>query len=86
VNVAITEMDVRTDTGGSRSAKLAIQRRVYADAARACRRQHRCTSFTTWGVSDKHSWWGPGLMPLLFDTSLRPKAAYGDVNSWIRKP
>jgi endo-1,4-beta-xylanase len=85
--VAITEMDVRTDGGGTLAQKREAQRVVYRDYARACRLEPRCTSFTTWGISDAYSWYGqPELAPLLFDGAFKPKPAFHEVQDWIRTP
>jgi endo-1,4-beta-xylanase len=83
--VAITEMDVRTDGDGTLSQRREAQRVVYRDYARACRLEPRCTSFTTWGISDAYSWWEqPELAPLLFDGAFKPKPAFHEVQDWIR--
>jgi endo-1,4-beta-xylanase len=87
LDVAITEMDVRMDSGGSHADELEAQRRAYHESAWACRMEPRCTSFSTWGISDRYSWiTTPGLAPLMFDDELNPKPAFGDVEDWIRKP
>ena len=86
LDVAVTEMDVRTDNGGTRAQELALQRQVFADSAKACRLQFRCRSFSTWGVSDKYSWLGAARAPLLFDVNMRAKPAFAPVKDWIRRP
>ena len=86
LDVAVTEMDVRTDNGGTRAQELALQRQVFTASARACRLQFRCRSFTTWGVSDKYSWLGAAKSPLLFDVNMQPKPAFAPVKDWIRRP
>jgi endo-1,4-beta-xylanase len=87
LNVAITEMDVRTDRGGSVAQERQWQRSVYADYAQACRMEPRCTSFTTWGISDRYSWYAqdhPEWRPLMFDTSFNSKPALSAVRDWIK--
>jgi endo-1,4-beta-xylanase len=79
VDVAVTEMDVRLDSPGSRSERLERQRLVYRSAARACAAARRCTSFSTWGIADGVSWLGPAAAGLLFDRSYRPKPSYAAV-------
>lgn len=86
VDVAITEMDVRLDSAGSPAQLLERQRLVYRSAARACRRNPRCTSFSTWGVSDGVSWLGPSAAGLLFDRGYRPKPAFGAVSRSLGSP
>jgi endo-1,4-beta-xylanase len=85
LDVAIT--DVRADTADGRERQLDAQRGVFLEGARACREQPRCTSFTTWGVSDRYSWWErPEWMPLLFDEGFQAKPAYAAVHYWIQQP
>ena len=86
LDVAVTEMDVRTDTGGPHAAELEAQKQIFEASARACRFQPRCTSFSTWGVSDRYSWFGAGPMPLLFDSDVNPKPAFAAVEDWVKKP
>jgi endo-1,4-beta-xylanase len=86
LDIAVTEMDVRADTGGSREAELEAQRQIFAGSAAACRLQPRCTSFSTWGISDRNSWLGIDQMPLMFDGEVNPKPAFGAVEDWIKRP
>lgn len=87
LDVAVTEMDVRTNGGGPLAAELDTQRTTFGGSARACRMEPRCTSFTTWGISDRYSWFEvPELAPLMFDASMVPKPAFWDVEDWVRKP
>ena len=87
LDVAITEMDVQTDSGGSLAAQRETQRHTFAGSAWACRMEPRCTSFTSWGISDRYSWIDtPGMAPLMFDAALDPKPAFADVEDWIKKP
>jgi endo-1,4-beta-xylanase len=86
LDVAVTEMDVRLDGEGTPDQKLATQRQVFSDAAQACRLEPRCTSFTTWGISDRYSWLGPAAAPLLFDVGLEPKPAFAAVDDWVHGP
>jgi len=67
VDVNITELDV----GGSGSA----QANTFGQVVRACLAVSRCTSITTWGVTDKYSW-RSGSTPLLFDGNYTKKQAY----------
>ncbi|WP_410571180.1 endo-1,4-beta-xylanase [Amycolatopsis sp. cmx-4-61] len=67
VDVNITELDV----GGSGSAQAS----TFGQVVRACLAVSRCTSITTWGVTDKYSW-RSGSTPLLFDGNYAKKPAY----------
>ena len=86
VKVAITEMDVKLDSPGTPAHRLERQRRVYRASARACRKNPRCTSFSTWGVSDGVSWLGPAAAGLLFDRRFRHKPAYNAVSGSLGSP
>ncbi len=86
VDVAITEMDVRVDSPGKPAEQLERQRVVYRSAARACAAAPRCTSFSTWGISDGVSWLGPAARGLLFDRGYRPKPAYAAVSRSLGSP
>jgi endo-1,4-beta-xylanase len=55
LDVAITELDVGVHLPASRD-ELAEQAQVYRDVLDACLDVARCTSFTTWGYTDRHSW------------------------------
>lgn len=85
LDVAITEMDVRINSPGTPAQRLEDQRRVYEGVARACRAQPRCTSFTTWGISDKHSWLGQSAVPLAFDSAYRAKPAWPTIVRALRE-
>jgi endo-1,4-beta-xylanase len=73
VKLRFTEMDVATTSGAAESA---IQARLFAETASACRRVRACIGFSTWGLADELSWLGAARAPLLFDNALRAKAAY----------
>jgi endo-1,4-beta-xylanase len=79
VDINITELDIRMPTPAS-SANLQTQANNYATVVGACLAVSRCTSITTWGITDKYSW-VPGTFPgqgaaLLFDDSFNRKPAY----------
>jgi endo-1,4-beta-xylanase len=89
LDVAVTEMDVIQDGPGTPAQRLDQQREIFGDYAHACRMEPRCTSFTTWGISDKYSWYAdqhPEWKPLMFDDDFNPKPALSAVNDWIRRP
>ncbi len=79
VDVNITELDIRMPTPAS-AANLQAQANNYRTVVAACLAVARCTSITTWGVTDKFSW-VPSTFPgqgaaLLFDNNYARKAAY----------
>lgn len=81
VRTDITELDVEV-YGSSKGddARLVAQADVYQQVALACLQEPACTAFTTWGISDKHSWISQQIgqpdAPLLFDEHYQPKLAY----------
>jgi endo-1,4-beta-xylanase len=79
VDVNITELDIRMPTPPS-SGNLQTQANNYRTVVAACLAVSRCTSITTWGITDKYSW-VPSTFPgqgaaLLFDANYARKAAY----------
>ena len=83
VLVHITEMDVYQGTGLVSAYQLERQKAVYKTIMKTCLEFPRCTSFTTWGLTDKYSWLRnrrknayPNAQPLLFDENYLPKPAY----------
>ncbi|MBO0796844.1 MAG: endo-1,4-beta-xylanase, partial [Ktedonobacteraceae bacterium] len=82
VDVNITELDIRMPTPAS-SANLQQQATDYQKVVSACLAVSRCTSITTWGITDKYSW-VPGTFSgqgaaLLFDENYNKKPAYNSV-------
>ena len=75
LDVAITELDIRT-VDGDQKAHAA----QYADVVQACLAVDSCVEVTLWGVTDRYTWLdaflGPGSAPLLFDEGYEPKPAY----------
>lgn len=55
VEVAITELDIRTTTPESSSA-LAQQAKDYASTVSACQAVSKCVGITIWDYTDKYSW------------------------------
>lgn len=77
VDVEITEMDVVIPPKlRTTPARLRTQAKIYADAARACRRTPVCTGLTLWGVTDRFSWLTPQRRPLPYgvDGDAKPAA------------
>ncbi len=89
LDVAVTEMEVNLDVPGSTGELLERQRAVYGDYAQACRIEPRCTSFSTWGISDRYAWRAdahPEWRPLMFDEAFAAKPALATVKRWIVEP
>lgn len=79
LEVAITEADVRMILPVT-DEKLATQASYFSQMMSACLGNRRCTEFTTWGYTDRHSW-VPGFFTgegaaCLFDENLAPKPAH----------
>lgn len=82
LDVAITEADVRINLPTD-SSKLQTQANDFRQTVEACLAVSRCTSYTVWGFTDRHSWIpdvfnGQGAATLM-DTNLNPKPAYNAV-------
>ena len=79
LEVHITELDIKcVPEGSSRPCTpqlLNQQAELYAEILATCLAAPSCTSFETWGVSDRHTWIGTSTAPLLFDVDYEPKPA-----------
>ena len=87
VDVAITELDIRTTTPATAAAVIQ-QAKDYAATVGACKAVTRCTGFTIWDYTDKYSWIpsvfsGQGAA-LPWDADLKKKDAIYDaiLNAW----
>ncbi len=78
LDLEFTEVDVAVD---GRPAEAERQSQEFAKAARICQSIAVCRRFTVWGVSDRFSWRGAALAPLLLDADLRRKPAYAAVRA-----
>jgi endo-1,4-beta-xylanase len=76
VEVAYTELDIKASA--STQAQLATD---YATVVGACKQVDACVGITVWGFTDKYTWLGSSTEPLLWDASLKKKAAYTSVLS-----
>lgn len=81
LQVHITEMDVRIqDSSAPMAERLATQAAIYKEIYTVCMQAPNCTAFSTWGLTDAHSWipsfTGHADAPLLFDQNGQPKPAY----------
>ncbi|KAJ3054538.1 hypothetical protein HK097_001567 [Rhizophlyctis rosea] len=82
VDVAITELDIRTNTPASSSA-LQTQASDYTRVTKACVDIPRCIGITVWGITDKYSWI-PGVFSgqgaaLPWDDNYNKKPAYNGI-------
>ena len=89
LEVQITEMDVSIQNAEMPlNDKLAKQAEIYRDALNVCLENAGCTSFTTWGFTDRHTWitdlTGSPDSPLLFDENYQPKPAYKAIADDLR--
>jgi endo-1,4-beta-xylanase len=80
LDVAITEMDVwLPKSSASTTAARRAQAGFYATALQDCLRAARCSTFSTWGFTDRYSWvpaFFPGYTDALpFAADYRPKPA-----------
>lgn len=81
LEIHITEMDVPIfDFVFVTQSQLRSQARIYREMLAECLKNESCTSFTTWGFTDRYSWipsalpgWGSGH---LFDRNYAPKPAF----------
>jgi endo-1,4-beta-xylanase len=81
LEVQITEMDVQIQNGqGTMDERFNAQAQVYRDVMNVCLNAPNCTSFVTWGFTDRYSWipqfTGNADAPLLFTEGYTPKPAY----------
>jgi endo-1,4-beta-xylanase len=92
LEVQITELDVRIPVnaaGLAAEADLARQADIYRQVVALCVKFPKCTAIQTWGFTDKYSW-VPRTFPgtgaaLIFDSSYRPKPAYGSMAAALQK-
>jgi len=79
LEVHFTEIDVRVKLPAD-AAKLKQQAQCYRDLMNICLSEPNCTSFVTWGFTDKYSWvyrFFPGFGDaLVFDKDYQAKPAY----------
>lgn len=88
LEVRITEMDVRIEEPVTK-AKLDEQAKLYREMVGVCLAAANCTTFSTWGFTDKHSWINytyPGFgAPLLFDERYKKKKSYRSVAKALKQ-
>ncbi len=78
LEVQITEADVRC--ANCDAARQDLQASVYGHLLQACLNNSGvCVNFETWGISDRHTWLGEDVAPLLFDASYAKKPAFFEV-------
>jgi endo-1,4-beta-xylanase len=88
IEVQITEMDVRVPEPASR-ADLRKQAKIYQSVLGVCLAEPNCSSFVTWGFTDRFSWVPfayPGFGSALpFDVDYRKKPAYRKLLKTFKK-
>jgi len=82
LEVHITELDISIQGGSGGDAQvLAAQATLYGNILKVCLANPKCTSFVTWGFTDKYTWLGSDKKPLLYDTNYQTKPAYNTLVS-----
>jgi len=81
LEVHFTELDVGCVSYGQNcpswnAQKEQTQASIYSSLLNACSSQPACTSFETWGFTDKYSWLGANDHPLPFDSNYNKKPAF----------
>eukprot|EP00456_Euglypha_rotunda_P025875 TRINITY_DN2086_c0_g1_i10.p1 TRINITY_DN2086_c0_g1~~TRINITY_DN2086_c0_g1_i10.p1 ORF type:complete len:143 (-),score=19.69 TRINITY_DN2086_c0_g1_i10:18-446(-) len=80
LEVQITEMDVScSDQDFSKQAT------IYSSMLAACMQVKSCTSFQSWGFTDRYTWLGSSDYPLPFDYNYNPKAAVTSILNTLPK-
>jgi len=87
LEVAITELDIRTTTPAS-ADKLTQQAKDYGTTFKACMNIPKCVGVTIWGITDKFSWVpntfsGQGSA-LVWDDNYKEKAAHAAIESALK--
>ncbi|CAH0477555.1 unnamed protein product [Peronospora belbahrii] len=89
MDVAITELDVRTSSANPNVTEQQQQVSVYANVMSACKKTVRCVGVTTWNFVDSYSWTKssaslPYSQPNGPNTPLVRKATYDAIaDGWI---
>lgn len=89
LEIQLTEVDVRLEVPIT-DEKLEAQADIYWQLMAVCMEQPACTTFITWGVSDRYSWI-PDMRPgfdagLLLDVDYEPKPAYWALIDALTRP
>jgi len=87
LEVAITELDIRTNTPAS-ADKLTQQAKDYATTFKTCMSVSKCVGVTIWGIVDKYSWVqstfsGYGAA-LVWDDNYKEKAAHASIETALK--
>lgn len=87
VDVAITELDIRTNTPAT-SAAVTQQAKDYATVIQGCKSVPRCVGVTIWDYTDKYSWI-PGVfsgegaaLPWDENMNKKPQVYSAILNAW----
>jgi endo-1,4-beta-xylanase len=88
--VELTELDVALRQSVRPGRRAERQGDDYFAIARACLAVAACRRITTWGFTDRHTWYddffGPDKDPLLFDDDYAPKPAYEGMREALALP
>jgi len=81
LEIHMTEVDVSCNVNNNNcptwgAAQEQQQSAVYSELLNACLSEPKCTSFETWGFTDKYSWLGVNFHPLPFDQNYNKKPAF----------
>ena len=85
MDVHITELDIKCSSSKTCSDSdwteemRETQASLYAQLLKICLEEKACTSFETWGYTDKYSWLATGQDGLPYDKEYKPKPAYDKI-------
>jgi endo-1,4-beta-xylanase len=90
LTVEITELDIARRTDLDRETSLALQAAEYSDVVRACLAVSQCARITTWGFTDRYTWFdsffSPDLDPLPLDEDYARKPAWYAMRDALAAP
>jgi len=84
LEVHLTEVDIRKAGLKWNSNTEERQAEVYAALMQVCLDEPNCTSFLTWGLTDKYTWLGSSKRPLPYDENYEPKMALTALEDTLR--
>jgi len=82
IEVHFTELDVKCPS--CTAQQLQTQAKIYGDLIKACLSNKACTSFESWGYTDKYTWLGTSDHPLPFDENFKTKPAFNSLLSALQ--
>ncbi|KAK1585419.1 family 10 glycosyl hydrolase [Colletotrichum navitas] len=89
LEVALTELDIRSSKVPADEETLQQQAEDYASVVQTCVDHDKCVGVVVWQFTDKYSW-VPGSFPgagdaCLFDNAMQPKPAYAAVSKVLQQ-